>query len=127
MELVWQDASGNDRAGDVPERLAPFVDAIGIDRTVNLILAFGGTERYFPTRQPRSDTPLVRTIGARAALALGREFMGAKVRVPLATRFVARYLRGKGQSVNAIARRLRRSDVTVRMYLRADAPEDSEK
>ena len=118
--LEWTDHLGNRRTGVIPPNIRVFVDLIGFKTTVDLMLALGGTFVCFPRDRPKPDGLLAKAIGMDAALILGREFFGAPQRIPISGRFLARCLRGRGCSVQDIARQLRRTDKTIRIYLKAD-------
>jgi hypothetical protein len=96
-----------------PPRLPPVLQKIA-DLTspgiaLRLSAAFGGRRVEFPQR-PRPGHRVVKVIGERAARILGEEFMGVRVKVPLARYAIlwprARKLRQAGRSYESIAAEL---------------------
>ena len=65
---------------------------------------------------------MARSIGQEGVAALYREFNGHETikRVPIAAQFIIRHLYANGETVAAIARKVRRSDVSVRKALSSD-------
>ena len=105
-----------DRAAAVPGAVRPYVEAIGVDASVDLLLAFGGAELYI------AETPGVRSkvaalIGPEKARALGRVLGRGSIRVPTAKRWLAGELKRRDWTVADIARRLKVADWTVRRWL----------
>jgi len=100
----------------VPQNIAPFVDVLGIDGTVEFLLEFGGAEVWYPSGK-NSASELVQVLGAEKALALADRADALKARIPLAKPWLAKVLHAKGLSQARIARKLHASDVTIRKYL----------
>lgn len=101
---------------EVPDNIADFVEVLGIARTMQFLLNFGGAELYFgPTPGGRGRFP--RMFGLPAAVELGRRRSGMSPRVPLAKPWMAAVMRASGAPTAAIARRLLVTDVTVRKWL----------
>lgn len=100
-----------------PAHVQRYVDAIGVEATIDLFLNFGGSELYF-SEEPKGKDMLERVIGYENAKRIAGESFDIKHRVPLANKWLAACLYAQGLSVVAIARRLRVSDVTVRKYLK---------
>lgn len=98
-----------------PAHLEPFVCILGVDKAVEFLLAFGGSEFSF-RENPRPGTPVVQMIGREAVIALAAE--GLPARIPTGKPWIAQVLRAKGLSVAAIARKLHTSDVTVRRWVK---------
>lgn len=119
MKLEWLTPAGISVNARIPAHVDSFVEIIGIDATLELILTYGGTT-ITASAEPRRSR-LVATIGRDAVKALYRAHGPAKISVPLASSFVARVLRSRGEAVSSIARRLRRTEATVRLYLRPSA------
>lgn len=99
-----------------PAHLVPYVEALGIDGAMHLILSMGGSEIYLPEKSsPRSLT--ARTIGAanvdRLASVLGYGYY----KVPLARKWVAEVMRSRGAGNAEIARTIRVDVATVRRWL----------
>ncbi|HQS09489.1 MAG TPA: hypothetical protein PLK13_11765 [Xanthobacteraceae bacterium] len=101
----------------MPENIAPYVRAIGIDKTVELLLEFGGASLYFG-KNPTMRSRVVALIGAEAVKAMEAGLGSFGERVPLANRWIANYLAAQSVPTQEIARRLRTTNVTVRNYLR---------
>ncbi len=100
-----------------PANVAPYVAALGYEGVMDFLLEFGGAEMAFST-SPKSWSLLSWTIGPEAAARLADALGPVKRRVPLAGHWLARMLDRQGLSVAEIARRLRRSDVAVRRWLK---------
>lgn len=109
--------TGKILSAPVPEDVMEFVEVIGLDLTAKLLISFGGTVPTPPVTRTTGRNKLVRVLGEEAALAFGNRF-GRMGRLPLANVFLARYLRGRGDSINEIACKLRIPDVTIFKYLR---------
>ncbi len=100
--------SGSDRL-----TLKQIAAELGDQMAWMLIGGFGGTRVYIPL-QPDDSSPLVRVLGRDAARTLGHRFGGEVVDIPLhrtradrrRDRAAILKLRGEGQSVAAIARRI---------------------
>lgn len=118
--LEWTDHLGNHRTGKIPSNIQRLVDLIGLSATVDLMLAVGGSSISFPRSNPKPDNRVLQAIGMDATRVLIAEYWGGSQRIPVNGRFLARNLRGRGLSVQEIARQLRRADKTIRIYLKAD-------
>lgn len=104
----------------IPAHIEPFMSVLGIEDGIDFLLQFGGSYVYLSER-PQDRSPVAELVGPERAAALARRIGPGSLRVPLGKPFIAAYLRAKNSSVNAIARRLHVSDVTVRGWLnRAD-------
>lgn len=99
-------------------QVAPYVEVLGTDLTVEFLLSFGGAEIYI-TQDPRSRSRVVDLIGRKNAVALAAVADRLPRRVPLAKAWIAAVLHARGLPKNEIARRLHVSDVTVRKFLAA--------
>lgn len=105
----------------VPAHVQPFVEALGPDKAIALLLEMGGGNLYL-SENPRDYGRAAAIVGPEGVQALRKRIGPYVTRVPLAKRWIARYLRFVCKiSVLEIARRLHTSDVTVRSYLK-DAP-----
>lgn len=100
----------------VPAQVEVYVDVLGVDLAVEFLLRFGGAELHYATA-PTERSALVSLVGLEKARELGRHAHKLQIRVPLASSWLAACLRQRGWSVAEIARRLRRSDQTIRKYL----------
>lgn len=98
-----------------------YVEAIGLDSTIEFLLHFGGAEIYL-TDTPKDRSQVVKVIGYDKTVALAGVIERLPRRVPLAKPWIAAVLHAKGLSKSEIARRLRVTDVTVRGYLRDTGP-----
>ncbi|HSI41783.1 MAG TPA: hypothetical protein VLA00_14665 [Xanthobacteraceae bacterium] len=105
------------KADGVPPEIAPYIRALGPDRTGDLITALGGSMLYF-ARKASSRSTAAAIVGADGVQALSREFGTGMFRVPIARAWLVCHLFGRGVSVQEIARRLHMTDVTVRKYLK---------
>jgi hypothetical protein len=101
----------------VPENVAPYVDVLGLDRTVKLLLEFGGSPLYLPDTRARQGSAIVKLLGVEAATALGRKLGRGLIRPPLAKPFIASYYWHKDVPVSEIARLLHVDRVTVQRWL----------
>ncbi len=99
-----------------PAQVAPYVEALGSDGAVAFLLAYGGAELTVYGNPHRAGH--VRLVGQDAAERLAAVADGLQKRVPLANRWLAKMLAWQGMSTAEIARRLRKTDVAVRGYLR---------
>jgi hypothetical protein len=106
----------------VPAHIQPFVTAVGIEKTVQFLLAFGGSYAYL-SENPQERSPVAQEIGRAATIALAEQVGAGGFRVPTGKPFIAAHLKyNKGLTINEIARQLHTTDVTVRKWLRdADA------
>ncbi|MGE6741739.1 hypothetical protein ACQKGC_15810 [Allorhizobium pseudoryzae] len=101
----------------VPAHVQPYVTAIGIEKTVRFLLAFGGSYVYLSER-PQDRSPVAKEMGAEATKALAKEIGTGAVSVPTAKPFIASYFKYiEGLTTNEIARRLHTTHVTVRKWL----------
>jgi hypothetical protein len=104
-------------------QVAPYVEVLGIDGTVDFLLEFGGAEIYLTT-SPKSRSRVVASIGRKKTIALADISDRLPRRVPLAKPWISAVLKSKGLSNNQIARKLHATDVSVRDWLkRFDQPE----
>lgn len=108
-----------------PAHLQRYVDALGVDQTVEFLLRFGGADLHV-SRNPRPNSPVVLTLGEEGARRLfdAYETYNLPKRVPLGKRWIAQVLFTQGDSVASIARRLHMSDTAVRRYTSAQRHHD---
>ncbi len=104
----------------VPAQLDAIVEALGVDDTVEFLLAFGGAELYV-SKRPRVTSPVAQKFGLQKAQALGKVADRLPRRIPVQKLWLAQWFQSKGLSVAEIARKLHVTDVTVRKYL-GDVP-----
>jgi hypothetical protein len=103
----------------VPAHIQPYVTAIGIEKTVQFLLAFGGSYVYL-SENPQDRSPVAQEIGRQATIDLAKEVGSGGFRAPTGKPFIAGYLKYmKRMTTNAIARELHTSDVTVRSWLKS--------
>ena len=98
-------------------QVSPYVDVLGIELTIDFLLAFGGAEIPLSHR-PGDASRVAAVVGPELASALAAKDHLLQRRVPLAKAWLAGCLRARGLSVNDIARTLRSSDVSIRRVLR---------
>ena len=104
-----------------PAHVEPYVRILGTEGAVAFFLAFGGGELYLPvTPAAVARSAVAKILGVDAALALGQAHLPR--RVPTAKPWLARVKSAQGLTVTEIARILHASDVSVRAWLRDDAP-----
>ena len=101
-----------------PAHVQPYVDVLGAERTLELLLAFGGSEVYLATR-PTERSRLAQVIGQDGVAALSAQAMPLKHRIPTARPWCAVCLKARGLSVAEIARKLSANDSSVRRWLKA--------
>jgi hypothetical protein len=101
-----------------PAQVAPYVNALGPELAVTVLLHYGGAELRVRMK-PNPNAGYVDLIGVDASRALAREAESGWMprRVPLVNAWLAAMLHWQGYSTIEIARKLRVSDVTVRGYL----------
>lgn len=104
-----------------PAHVEPFVRILGADRTIELLLAFGGSEIYVANR-PSERSKVAGIIGIDGVAALSAGGTHLKTRVPTARPWLAACLKARGLPVAEIARRLVANDSSVRRWL-ASAPD----
>ncbi|MBC7313611.1 MAG: hypothetical protein H5U11_14050 [Rhizobium sp.] len=103
----------------VPAHVQPFVTAVGIEKTIDFLLAFGGSYVYL-SENPQERSDVANAIGRDAAVKIARQVGSGSFRIPTAKPFIAAHLKyNKGLTTNAIARRLHATDVSVRGWLKA--------
>lgn len=116
MEITWLNSAGKTCAAHVPNHVMPYVDAIGLDATVRLLLTLGGTSVSLPKHYIR-DSALARVLTQEEVLTLSRCLGYGDILLPNASSFVSRCLRGQGKSYREIARMVRRTERTVQKYI----------
>jgi hypothetical protein len=97
-------------------QVAPYVEALGPDLALSLILHFGGADLYIPEK-PTNASELVAVIGFDGVQKLQAVRDRLQYRVPVANRWAARIMAWQGLSNAAIARRLRVTTTSVRLWL----------
>lgn len=98
-------------------QVAPFFEVLGLDLTVEFILAFGGADLNL-SEDPKGRGMVETLVGYEKAKTLGESAHRIPRRIPLAKRWLAHVLAWKGYSAAAIARTLRVSEVSVRQWLK---------
>lgn len=103
----------------VPAHLQPYVTAVGIEKAVTFLLAFGGSYVYL-SENPQARSPVAEAVGRDATIALAKQIGAGGFRCPTGKPFIAAHLKyNKGLTTNAIARQLHTTDVTVRSWLKS--------
>ncbi|MBJ3783396.1 hypothetical protein [Devosia sediminis] len=102
---------------EIPAHIQPYVDVLGLDLTIDFLLAFGGAPLYLPSERTQTDSRLAEVVGADKAVALGKQLGRGTVRVPIQKRFIAACLLAKNVPIVEIARKLHVSDVSIRRWL----------
>lgn len=103
-----------------PANIAPYIDVLGVDGTIDFLLEFGGAELYLAAN-PKGRSRLAKKIGVEKAAQLAAAAEYFPRRVPTAKPFIAAVWRSRGLPVAEIARRLHSSDVAVRGWLKKAA------
>ncbi len=99
-----------------PAQVAPYVEIMGVDLTVQFLLTFGSGKLYLASNLGEGSR-LVQLIGMDNARRLGENTHRLTRQVPLAKPWLAKVLAAQGMSKNEIARTLRASVQTVRRWL----------
>ena len=114
MEISWEH-NGETRRSEVEGLALPYVEALGRERAAKFLFEFGGAAVYLAKKaRTEGAAPVIAIIGQDGIDALRNHFGTYIERVPLARGFVMRQLRSQGMTVNAIARAVGSTDVTVR-------------
>lgn len=100
-----------------PAHAAPWVNVLGEDASVEVFLALGGSLIDL-AYTPRSSA-LSEIVGIDLAAALGQALGSGKIKVPLAKPWIAQVLFQRGETQQAIARRLHVDVGTVARQLKA--------
>lgn len=100
----------------IPAHIEPYLSVLGVELGIDFLLQFGGSYVYLSER-PQSRSPVVELLGIEKTAALAKRIGAGGLRVPLGKPFIAAYLRASNWSINAIARRLHVTDVSVRKWL----------
>lgn len=98
-------------------QVKPYVDVLGYDLAVTFLLTFGGAEMTL-SATPTGRSRLVAVVGHDKAKALAEHSHLLQKRVPLAKRWLTAYLACQGHSAAEIARQLRVTDSSVRVWLK---------
>ncbi|MCK0150424.1 helix-turn-helix domain-containing protein [Marivita sp. S6314] len=131
--MIHQNVEGSDKAQlpsirypKPPAHVEVYVNSLGYELCIEFLLAFGGADLYVPDK-PRAGSELVKVIGPSGVERLAETRHLQQRRVPLASAWLARCFRARGMSQTVIARRLRRSEITIRGYLKEDRGDYGEK
>lgn len=95
-------------------RVAPYIQALGEDGALDFLLEYGGQTIHIPMRE---GSQLGRGIGEEKVAALRTALGQGALSVPTSRRWLAGRLDAKGLSRNDIAKRLRVTRESVRLYL----------
>jgi hypothetical protein len=100
-----------------PAHVEPYVTALGAERAVRFLLAFGGADLYI-AKDPKGAAMAVDVIGLDGLRALAEIRDSLQARVPTAKPWIAKYLHTvEGLSKADICRRLHASMPTVTRWL----------
>jgi hypothetical protein len=103
-----------------PAQIEVFVEVLGLELTMEFLLAFGGSPIQLSMR-PQAGTLLSKVVTQEQISALAKATGGGWYRVPTCKPFLCSYFSGMGMSVSAIARKLHITDTTVRSMLKREA------
>nr|WP_278437068.1 transposase family protein [Brucella anthropi] len=103
-----------------PAQIAVFVDVLGLELTIEFLLAFGGSPIQLSAR-PQAGSLLSEILSLEQISALAKKTGGGWHRVPTCKPFLCSYFSAKNMSVSAIARKLHITDTTVRSMIRREA------
>jgi hypothetical protein len=101
----------------VPSHIRTYVDALGMDKAVELFLAFGGAPLYLGAR-PQERAHISSVLNPEQIRRLTKVIGRGHLRLPMPRAFIVQYLAYKDYTVNDIARKLHVTDVTVRNLLK---------
>ncbi len=109
-----------------PTSITPYVQVLGVARTVEVLLVLGGSEVYLsPTSNGSSR--LANIIGRETTAELAARLGAARQhRIPTAKAWLAERLAEQGLPKAEIARRLHVTDVSVRAWLDRAARRDAD-
>lgn len=100
-----------------PAELGWLIRALGVEATLALLDAFGGSRIYVPA-VPSPDCRLVLAIGMEAAQALAEIRPRETIKPPLAKLWRTRVYTARGWSQSAVARKLGIDESTVARQLK---------
>lgn len=110
---------------NAPAHLQIFVEALGEEKAVEFLLAFGGARLHIPVKPtPRSE--LVTVLGEEAATALAKRRDSIPAEIPTGKKWIAQRLHAAGLSQMKIARRLHVTRATVHRYISPDTAQSSQ-
>lgn len=105
----------------IPAHVAPYVDALGIDDALKLILNMGGCDIYIPAKSTDKSMS-AELIGAAAVEKLAATLGPGYFKIPLARKWAGQTLRAQGKGTAEIARTVRADVATVRRWLNVPDP-----
>jgi len=99
-------------------QVQPYVDVLGVELTMQFLLQFGGAELYLAA-DPKGRSAVEALLGYHMLKELAaRPSLTRQRRIPLAKRWLAAMLHWQGHSAAHIARTLRVTDSSVRLWLK---------
>ncbi|MEM6384348.1 MAG: helix-turn-helix domain-containing protein [Pseudomonadota bacterium] len=101
----------------MPPSLTTYLEVLGEDDTLKLIMELGGAPIYF-TENPKTRSRIAGVVGHDKAAALARELGMGSHHLPNAKRWAAYQYRRRNVPDREIARLLRVSDRTVASWLK---------
>jgi len=103
----------------VPAHVQPYVTAVGIEKAIQFLMAFGGSYVYL-SESPQTGSAVAEELGKDAAIRLAAKVGSGALYVPTAKPFIASHLKyNKGLNANDIARKLHTTHKTVSKWLRS--------
>ncbi len=122
--ITWKDGKGRLNAAPIGYPVQALVNQLGIHLAAKFLFVFGGSEVYVG-RTAKALGRLAYVLGYDGAAAITGEALasitrGPVYRVPLCHCFLARYLRGRGESNNRITSILKVSPPSLALWLRPD-------
>jgi hypothetical protein len=99
-----------------PANIEPYVRALGLERAVAFLLAFGGAPGYFSAR-PTAGSKIAEVIGADGVQALAETLGKGQWKIPTAKPWIAQVRDAQGVSIFAIARELHVVEDTARKWV----------
>ncbi|MBA5777456.1 helix-turn-helix domain containing protein [Stappia sp. F7233] len=105
----------------IPANIAPYVDALGVDDTIRLLLELGGSQIHLPRAGTSSRSMAAGLLGAEKIAMLAAVMGHGYIKVPLGKKWIAQVMFARGESLNAIARTVRSDVATVRRWQLNDA------
>ena len=109
-----------------PTAITPYVQVLGVEKTVEVLLAFGGSEVYL-SPSSNGSSRLAQLVGREKTANLAARLGAARQhRIPTARAWLAERLAEQGLPKAEIARRLHVTDVSVRGWLDRAARRDAD-
>jgi hypothetical protein len=130
MEISWEDTSGHRLSARIDAHIMPFVAALGLRDAAEFLVLFANKDIHL-SEAVQEKSQIAQLYGVEKTERLYWHLhangigYGEKYKVPVARKFLARYLRSNGLSIVEISRQLSTTDVTIRKLLKSDEKRQS--